>query len=37
MNYLKKSIEFIENMLEKTVRKCQEKAEHLHKPIGAGY
>ena len=37
MNYLKKTIDFIENRLEQTVQKCQEKAERLHKLIGAGY
>ena len=29
MNDLKKSIELTENVLEETVQKCQEKAEHL--------
>ena len=33
MNDLKKSIEFTENVLEKKVQKCQEKAEHLDERI----
>ena len=33
MNYLKKSIEFIENVLEEKVQKCQEKGEHLDEQI----